>query len=69
MQILDDEEERLFRGEREEKRDDGLECLLFLALRCQIQGRNRVGNRQGQEPGPQRERFGRGQVVPRQARF
>ena len=63
MKIFDDEEKRLLRGERQKQIHDGLECLLLLALRCEVQGGVEVGNRNGQERGPERHRFGLGQTI------
>ena len=58
MKIFDDEEKRLLRGERQKQSHDGLECLLLLALRREVQGGVEVGNRNGQERGPERHGFG-----------
>ena len=68
VQVFDDEQQRLLRGQRQQERHDGLERLLLLALRCEVQWRVVIGNGQGQERGPERHHLGSGQVVAGESR-
>ena len=63
MRVFHDKEQGLLRRDVQENRQEGVQGLLFLLLRRHGQGRIVRGQRQREEGGKERDRFGQWQAI------